>query len=125
MKRYKFYTTVGIIETNNFADKHKYILHREDGPAFIEYRHDGRIDMEEWYINNNRHREDGPAFIGCREDGSVWCAYWYWHGMLHREDYTKPANTYSNRYYWYGVECEPDELLDKNFRDRIMLKVLG
>lgn len=74
------------------------ILHREDGPAKIEYNTDynsgnennfcwiweeGESDYrrlsdtyeefkeEEWYLNGKQHREDGPAYIIYDDDGNV------------------------------------------------------
>jgi len=128
MKPYKFYTTVGIIETDDNNDKYKYVLHREDGPAIIRYNEDGSIYYEFWYINGVRHREDGPTYIGYRADGSIAYEEWYWCGLQHRHDYTKAASICADGtcyYYWYGVYCKPKELLDKKFRDRIQLERLG
>ena len=127
MKDFKLYTTVGIIETDDYWDNDKYVLHREDGPAFIEYYYSGSIFWEEWYINGVKHREDGPAFIEYNNDGSIFCEIWYWCGMQHRHDYTLPAVIYDGEYvyWWYGVECTQKQLLDRKFRDRIALQVLG
>jgi len=155
MKEFKLYTTVGIIETDDYRNNSKYVLHREDGPAYIRYntdgsicyeywyingvrhredgpavityRADGRIWYEEWYINGVRHREDGPAYISYYNNGSIYCEGWYWCGMYHRHDYTLPASTSNSRryYFWYGMRCEPEQLLDKDFRDRIQLEMLG
>jgi len=155
MTRYKLYTTDRIIETNNYGDNYKYVLHREDGPAFIDYntdrsiayeywyingvKHredgpavihyndDGSIQYEVWYINGVKHREDGPAYIDYYKDGSIYLEEWYWCGLRHRHDYTKAACIYADNtclYYWYGVCCKPEELLDKDFRDRIQLERL-
>ena len=127
MKQFKFYTTVGIIETDYYTDKNKYLLHREDGPAIINYNGDGSIAYEYWYINGVQHREDGPASIRYYEDGSIHYEAWRWCGMLHRHDYTLPVYRWggSTCYYWYGVKCTQKQLLNKKFRDRIQLEVLG
>ena len=133
MKRFKFYTTVGIIETDEYSDRFKYdrfkyVWHREDGPAFIRYNVDGSIHSEAWYINGVLHREDSPAIIEYYNDGSIFCELWYWCGMEHRHDYTLPTSRCHDGkqyYYWYGVHCSPKDLLDKDFRDRIALRVLG
>jgi hypothetical protein len=128
MKEYKLYTTIGIIETDYYTDISKYVLYREDGPAFIDYNEDGSIRYEVWYINRVLHREDGPASIEYRADGSIHYEAWRWCGMLHRHDYTKAASIYADGscyYFWYGVECKPKQLLNKKFRDRIQLERLG
>jgi len=128
MKRFKLYTTDGIIETDDYEDKTKYVLHREDGPASIDYNEDGSIQYEGWYINGVKHREDGPAVIHYNDDGSIQYEGRYWCGMRHRHDYTLPTVTFGDGpqyYYWYGVGCKPEELLDKVFRDRIQLEQLG
>ena len=44
-------------------------LHREDGPAYIEWYENGSIAEEEYWINDKLHREDGPAFQSWFEDG--------------------------------------------------------
>jgi len=83
-------------------------LHREDGPARIDF-----IDnIEEWFKNGKLHREDGPAII--HSDGTqIWsqngekhridgpaCIFssgkqlWYKNGKLHRED--APACIFPN-----------------------------
>lgn len=57
-------------------DNHGY-AHREDGPAVTEYHPDGTVRKLEWFIKNLRHREDGPAVIIYNKDGSVYSKTWY------------------------------------------------
>lgn len=52
------------------------LLHREDGPAFID-----PSGAEGWYLHGRRHRADGPAIAGPNGYEA-----WYRDGMLHRED---------------------------------------
>jgi len=129
MKNFKLYTTVGIIELDFYIDLGQYVLHREDGPAYIRYYRDGNIQYEKWYINGVLHREDGPAIIDYYKNGSIKFEQWYWCGLQHRHDYTKAAaSIYANGscyYWWYGVECTQKQLLNKKFRDRIQLERLG
>jgi hypothetical protein len=109
MKRYKLYTTVGIIETDDNNDKYKYVLHREDGPAYISYNTDGSIEWEFWYINGVLHREDGPAYIRYNKDGSIRYEEWYINGVLHRGDgpahitYTVDGDIYHEEWCINGV----------------------
>ena len=58
--------------------------HREDGPAVIYYRPDGRVDWEYYYVQDQKHREDGPALTTYRPDGSVEREAYYLHGLRHR-----------------------------------------
>lgn len=68
-------------------------LHREDGgPAVVEYRK-GKLQHEQWFLDDERHREDGPAVIN--QDGSE---EWYFKGKFHRED--GPAAIYPNAEGW-------------------------
>lgn len=48
-----------------------YYYHRENGPAYIEYRKDGSIRHEAYWINNKLHRANGPAYIQYNRDGSI------------------------------------------------------
>ena len=75
------------------------VLHREDGPAFVQpcgykawfregkyHREDGPAveftnGYKAWYKEGKRHREDGPAIE--LSDGSE---SWYIDGKFHRED---------------------------------------
>ena len=52
-------------------------LHKTDGPAAIYYRRNGSIGMEGWYLNGELNRIDGPAFIYYRRNGSVKTESWY------------------------------------------------
>lgn len=36
-------------------------IHRNDGPAVIEYSKEGRVEKEEWWQHGKRHRTDGSA----------------------------------------------------------------
>ncbi len=47
------------------------VLHREGGPAVIEYYEDGKIKEERYYFKGKCHRTDGPAIICYNPDGSI------------------------------------------------------
>lgn len=87
-------------------NKHKYLLHREDGPAIIYSNGD-----TQWYLDGFRHRLDGPAKD--YESKREWIQYgihnrldgpaveyqdgtkdWIQDGVLHRLD--GPAVIFSN-----------------------------
>ena len=57
----KIYNGGEIFTKCYYKDSTKQELHREDGPAKIEYRSNGHINAEEYYKDGVRHREDGPA----------------------------------------------------------------
>jgi antitoxin component YwqK of YwqJK toxin-antitoxin module len=46
-------------------------LHRDDGPAYIEYYENGNIRGKTYFLNGNYHRPDGPAIISYYENGNV------------------------------------------------------
>lgn len=53
------------------------LLHREDGPARIDYYRNGTPFKEEYRINGLLHRLDGPAVIHYRENGCIWDEHYY------------------------------------------------
>ena len=61
-------------------------LHREEGPAFIEYSKSGEIEYVAWWLNGKRHRTDGPAMLKYYESGEIQHEEWYLNDELHRED---------------------------------------
>jgi hypothetical protein len=56
-------------------------LHRDDGPAFIKYGHNDKLEYEEWYIEGKEHRLDGPAKIWHEGNGSIDNLYYYIDGV--------------------------------------------
>ena len=88
-------------------------LHREDGPASIEYRSEGSVLLE-YYYQGQWHREDGPARIRYRSDGRVLFESYYLRGQLHREDgpayihYMSDGSVWYEEYYLRG--CDSTDL---------------
>ena len=76
-------------------------LHREDGPAIIHYYDNGSIESEEYYFNSQRHREDGPAFIKYYKNGSIQLEEYYINGKLHRENGSAISSYYENGHIAY------------------------
>jgi antitoxin component YwqK of YwqJK toxin-antitoxin module len=89
------------IEVITYYKKGTNILHREDGPAYIdkrngykEWHNNGKLHRVgapatelsdgsyEWYENGKRHRVGGPAKVSVRYN----IEEWYKNGELHRED---------------------------------------
>lgn len=64
-------------------------LHREDGPASIDYYENGNKMYEGYYLNGLRSREEGPAFIKYRENGEMEYQVYYLNGKQHNA--TGPA----------------------------------
>src|SRR5436853_1671527 len=60
-------------------------VHRNDGPARIEYYPTGQKCRKIWYIQGTIHRDDKPAEIWYGLDGSKTRKSWYIHGKLHRD----------------------------------------
>jgi antitoxin component YwqK of YwqJK toxin-antitoxin module len=76
-------------ENGNVMREHYCIegkLHREDGPAQRYYYEDGSIKWEAWCVNGQIHRLDGPAFILYREDRSVEKEEYFVNDKFHRID---------------------------------------
>lgn len=69
----------------------KNYLHREDGPASIEYYESGALLKKIYIIEDLWHREDGPAYISYYENGKVQEYNWFIENKLHRTD--GPAST--------------------------------
>lgn len=72
----------------------KYIIHgktnRNNGPSIIYYYDNGNIKFEQYLVNNKFHREDGPACIGYYENGNIKYEHYFLNGYIHR-DYELPA----------------------------------
>jgi hypothetical protein len=76
----------------------KYQYHREEGPARIVKRN-GKVIINEWFINGERHRDKYPAvenYFSDIEDNYYYdketdlkisngIMKWYKHGILHRD----------------------------------------
>jgi antitoxin component YwqK of YwqJK toxin-antitoxin module len=60
------------------------ILHRLNGPAFINYDTNGKIYSREYFENGKKHRLNGPAFIFYDENGSIYSEEYYEDDNLHR-----------------------------------------
>jgi hypothetical protein len=83
-----------------YWEKTEYIMHREDGPAFIICYPDGSINMQSFRIKGKEHREDGPAHTSYYKDGSVRLEIFSINGKEHRE--LGPART---EYFPDGKIC--------------------
>lgn len=79
-------------------------IHRDDGPANIEYYTNGTIGKEVWFKNNRRNRDgDKPAMITYNSDGTLDYEFWFRDDMFHRED-DKPARVYYHQNGGIGAE---------------------
>lgn len=57
-------------------------VHREDGPATVEYYVDGSICTETYNQDDRLHRLDGPAWISYSETGKIYYKYYYFNGAM-------------------------------------------
>lgn len=48
------------------------------------YHDSGNIRSKDWRLGTKLHRDGGPASVQFKEDGSVSSESWYWHGVMHR-----------------------------------------
>lgn len=74
-----FYPNGQILAVKWFNDDGK--LHREDGPAHVNYRINGELLSENWHVNGRKHRDGGPAQIFYNKNENV-CEYYYVNGDL-------------------------------------------
>ena len=58
----------------------EFYLHREDGPAIINYYESGEKQYEQWWVNSKKHRIEGPAHINYYKDGTIWFEYYLING---------------------------------------------
>jgi hypothetical protein len=72
-------------------------LHRENGPALVEYDHRGRLSSQHWYYAGMMHREGGPAETYYSQlTGRLDAKVWFSGGMLHRS--RGPAHILFNQF---------------------------
>lgn len=104
-------------------------LHREDGPAYIEYKKNPSkwekfrkltssiipnfftpaflkptLSKEEWYINGELHRDNNPAKIIYYDRLGNKDLFWYQKGKLHRENAPAIENwhkSWLSQEHWY------------------------
>ena len=59
--------------------------HREDGPAVREWKNNGILAREFYYLNGLKHREgDLPAVRYWHDNGNFWMEDFWLHGTFHR-----------------------------------------
>lgn len=91
-------------------------LHREGGPAFVQYE-----GLQEWYILDKLHRTDGPAIISANKLEQIWYQFGYLHriggpaiikkdkqywcqfGNYHRDDGPAVISNHKQKWYTHGV----------------------
>jgi hypothetical protein len=61
-------------------------MHRERGPAYIEYKPDGTVFRETWMREGDWHRApgEGPAST-VRQANGITVEHWCVHGQAHRD----------------------------------------
>ena len=104
-----------------YKDSTKQELHREDGPAKIEYWRNGNKKLEVYYIDGKQYREDGPARIFYYGSGNIDSEEYYKEGVLHREDgpaytqYYKNGNKKYDKYYIEGKLHREDGIASTHY----------
>lgn len=58
------------------------VLHREGGPAYVNFDDKYQKRHEQWYLEGAQHRDDGPAGIVYDKNGLVLKEQWYNSGMM-------------------------------------------
>jgi len=85
-------------------------IHKDDGPAVIEYDPEGNILLEYWYKNGNKlseywykdgkmHKDDGPAKKMYNAAGALTGEQWYKNGKHHRNGGPASTKYYPGKYY--------------------------
>lgn len=90
-------------------------LHKEDGPAVIEYREDlfSSLCKHSYYFNGKLHRLDGPASIIYYRNGNPKCKEWYRNGIPYNKNgptnisYRKNGTMKFRKYQGQGWERIP------------------
>lgn len=90
-----YYPETNFVKTKLYYNLN-YELHREDGPALLEFKEsDGTLMKEYWYINGKLHNETGPAYGEYYKDQTI--EKWYLNNINYRVNgpstvITKPNN---------------------------------
>ena len=88
-------------------------LHRQDGPALIQFYESGQVKRELYYLNGVLQREGEPANILYFESGAVKAVAWHMRGLLHRCGgpavilYGPEGDVWAELWFQYGLRhCE-------------------
>lgn len=97
--------------------KQDWLHHREDGPAYIQFHHNGLIRIIQYMQHGDLHRVDGPAYVYFNNHGKRGRVEYFQNGRHHREDgpaVSSIGNISGKRtfgYYIHGVEVPRDVVL--------------
>lgn len=92
------------------TDLNGYILHRDDGPAFVSYFPDGKINTKIYCKNGYVHRKGDPAEISFFLDEAIKRMVYYYKGRIHNKkdwaekECTNDGDIITLSYYQYGLE---------------------
>lgn len=101
------------MKMNDGYVKKEYYL---EGQFKTEYYEDGQLKKEEWYKNGVLHRENGPAVVNYWLGKKKYLEEWYKGGQLHREDgpalveYNEEGQKITEEYYLNGEKVEKEDL---------------
>ena len=92
----------GLISCLKYKNENNKLYRNIDiGPAYILYYKNGKIEYEEYWVNDKRHRpiEEGPAIVSYYENGQIEVEYYWIDDQKHRPTEEGPAIIY---YYENG-----------------------
>lgn len=107
--------------TKSYKWFYKRSLHRENGPAILEYKNDF-LYIERWYNRGKLHRYKDPAWTNYSHiTGEIIEQRWYNNGLYHRDDgpaYVEFDNNVPFDYSFYSngrlINDEVDDWLKDN-----------
>lgn len=71
-------------------------LHRDNGPAVIEYNKNYCVREIQYYQHGKLHRDNGPGEITCYPNNQIASIAYYQHGKLHRDNGPASIEYYEN-----------------------------
>ena len=109
----------------NYFDIAKYILHCDDGPAYISL-HDNNMPFNNiYFIHGKKHKEDGPALRVWDDKNYLKEERWYINDKLH--NFNGPAviryfdAEIQNEYFIYNIKYSEFEFKKYIFQKKLDL----
>lgn len=97
-------------------------IHREDGPAVINYFTNGKVHYQIYLVNNVRHRIDGPSYSRFDDVGFIKTQEYYKNNVRHRHNGPAILSKNSRRvhvnFFYNGVQYKSQVnkwIKDNNF----------
>lgn len=100
-------------------------LHRENGPAYIEYNSYGvKVRKEIYYIEGKKSNRNGPAVIEYNNEGAITCTEYWIDGVLGHPDpnhysiHQFIAAGYISNEYWEASYCKNGKIVKREHFNR-------